>query len=316
MVEVTRATSVDIREAWPNEARDFTPWLAEHLEWLAEDLNLGPLDLEATEVAIPDGRSLDILAVDADGQAVAIENQYGVSDHDHLTRGLAYAVALQASDRPVSALVVVAESYRDEFVAVADYLNECAAARGEQGIRIFLASVKLEQARSGPTTVRFTPRAEPNNWEAAARREGPQRLRSTAELVARLEPAGEEKARWLLDWWDSQPGCWAEPASTSLALYAQSSRSSRNRCHVASIWEGGAGVLWLNPGRLQEAGALSEDDLEDLEERMTRSLPPTTTAGGKGKHFAFPLSEIEPESAEPLLRWLLERLANVDSTAR
>ena len=51
MVEVTRATSVDIREAWPNEARDFTPWLAEHLEWLAEDLNLGPLDLEATEVA-------------------------------------------------------------------------------------------------------------------------------------------------------------------------------------------------------------------------------------------------------------------------
>ena len=45
-----------------------------------------------------------------------------------------------------------------------------------------------------------------------------------------------------------------------------------------------------------------------------RSLPPTT-AGGKGYYFAFPLSEIEPESAEPLLRWLLDRLANVDSTA-
>ena len=162
MVEVTRATSVDIREAWPNEARDFTPWLAEHLEWLAEDLNLGPLDLEATEVAIPGGRSLDILAVDADGQAVAIENQYGVSDHDHLTRGLACAVALQASDRPVSALVVVAESHRDEFVAVADYLNECAAARGEQGIRIFLASVKLEQGpqRPGNGPIHATGRTE------------------------------------------------------------------------------------------------------------------------------------------------------------
>ena len=49
---------------------------------------------------------------------------------------------------------------------------------------------------------------------------------------------------------------------------------------------------------------------------MRRSLPPTTTAGGKGYYFAFPLSEIEPESVEPLLRWLLDRLANVDSTAR
>lgn len=50
-----------------------------------------------------------ILAETADGRRVAIENQYTTVDHDHLTRGLAYAVGHDAR-----ALVVIAEEHRPE----------------------------------------------------------------------------------------------------------------------------------------------------------------------------------------------------------
>ena len=39
---------VDHREIWPDEARDFTPWLAENLDVLAKTLAID-LELEGTE---------------------------------------------------------------------------------------------------------------------------------------------------------------------------------------------------------------------------------------------------------------------------
>ena len=83
-----------LTEAWRGEAADFTPLLAHQID-----------------------------AVGAAISEFVIENQYGRADHDHLTRGLAYAVARRARG-----LVVVAEQHRDEFRAVAQYLNERAAA--------------------------------------------------------------------------------------------------------------------------------------------------------------------------------------------
>ena len=70
-------SAVDIREVWPSEASDFTPWLADHIEVLGEHLGIGELSIEDTEVMIPGGRQLDVLAVDADGGRWAVENQYG-----------------------------------------------------------------------------------------------------------------------------------------------------------------------------------------------------------------------------------------------
>ena len=106
---------INIREVWPGEAKDFTPWLADNLEALSDHLKIGELELDSTEADVHGGRRLDILATDADGRNWAIENQYGEADHDHLTRALAYAVGLKCR-----AVIVVAESHRDEFVAVAN----------------------------------------------------------------------------------------------------------------------------------------------------------------------------------------------------
>ena len=82
-MEFGELTDVDLREAWPNEASDFTPWLADNLERLSEVIGLR-LELEDTEVSI-EGFSADILArIPADGSLVVVENQLEGTDHTHL----------------------------------------------------------------------------------------------------------------------------------------------------------------------------------------------------------------------------------------
>lgn len=160
-VEIER---VSIREVWPGEARDFTPWLADNLDTLGEHLRIGDLELEATEVPIPGGRNLDVLAIDAGNGKWAIENQYGVGDHDHLTRGLAYAVALECR-----ALLVLAEDHRDEFIAVAAEWNRYSEAYGADGIRVFLAVIEAWRIGDSAPGYRFRLVEGPNEWKAAAK---------------------------------------------------------------------------------------------------------------------------------------------------
>lgn len=152
---------IDIREVWPGEARDFTPWLADNLEVLSAHLDIGELELDSTEVEVPGGRRLDILAKDADGRSWAVENQYGEADHDHLTRALAYAVGLECR-----AVIVVAESHRDEFVAVADEWNRYSEAYGAEGIRLFLVAIEAGRIGDSAPGFRFRLVSGPNEWKS------------------------------------------------------------------------------------------------------------------------------------------------------
>ena len=40
MPEINALEPVSLRQVWPDEARDFTPWLADHLHLLGAELNL------------------------------------------------------------------------------------------------------------------------------------------------------------------------------------------------------------------------------------------------------------------------------------
>lgn len=113
------------------------------------------------EVATAGGRSIDIVAQTTDGPEFVIENQYGRADHDHLTRGLAYAVA-----RGARGLVVVADDHRDEFRAVAQYLNDLAEHDSERGIAVWLVearAVRIDGSRWAPL---FTAVVAPNAFTA------------------------------------------------------------------------------------------------------------------------------------------------------
>ena len=52
MPEIHELEPVNLREAWPDEARHFTPWLASHLNLLGDELEL-ELYLEGQEITLP-----------------------------------------------------------------------------------------------------------------------------------------------------------------------------------------------------------------------------------------------------------------------
>ena len=113
--------SVDVHLKWPHEAHDFTPWLATNLGLLGEELGLA---LEFVEREAPVGPFfLDILAETRGREGgdvpVAIENQFGVSDLQHLGQLLTYATGREAR-----VVVWVAPEFRRQLAESMHRLNE------------------------------------------------------------------------------------------------------------------------------------------------------------------------------------------------
>ncbi len=111
---------IEVRELWPNEAREFTPWLAEDesISLLSEALGI-ELEVEDTEVSVGP-YAADILARDtASGDYVVIENQLGKTNHDHLGKAITYGAVLNAA-----AIVWIASDFSDEHKRALDWLND------------------------------------------------------------------------------------------------------------------------------------------------------------------------------------------------
>lgn len=161
MASMARLEFGRLREAWQGEASDFTPLLAEQLDSIGSVIGVDLASIGESEVQTAGGRRIDIVANGTDGSEFVVENQYGRADHDHLTRGLAYAVARRARG-----LVVVAEDHRDEFRAVAQYLNELAELDAERGIAVWLISVQAVRIEQSAWAPLFTTVVEPNTFTA------------------------------------------------------------------------------------------------------------------------------------------------------
>ena len=81
----------DVRQIWPNEAKDFTPWLSqdENIAILSEEIGID-ITVSETESAIGDF-AVDIFGVETGTErTVIIANQLEESDHDHLGKLLTY----------------------------------------------------------------------------------------------------------------------------------------------------------------------------------------------------------------------------------
>ncbi|QQS42210.1 MAG: hypothetical protein IPM63_04500 [Acidobacteriota bacterium] len=152
---LAKLEELNVREAWQNEAYDFTPWLAENLEFLGEAIGL-PLEAEGSEVAV-ETFSADILAKSKyDDTKVLIENQLEVSDHLHLGQILTYVAGLEAE-----VVVWVASGFRDAHLSAINWLNE----KTENSISFFAVTVKVVRIGDSPLAPVFEVVARPNEWE-------------------------------------------------------------------------------------------------------------------------------------------------------
>ncbi len=162
----------DPRDVWSTEAGDFTPWLAENIDELANELGI-PLTVVGTEVPVGDFR-LDIRA-ETDGRVVIIENQLGKTDHGHLGQCLVYAAGLDAA-----AVIWVAPHFREDYRQTFDWLNE----RTDVGVGFFGVEVSVVQIGDGPRAPVFKVVSRPNNWQKVAKAAGSEEQLATASVSA------------------------------------------------------------------------------------------------------------------------------------
>ena len=151
--QLGRIEKVDLRQIWPDEAADFTPWLAEHLDLLGEALRLDDLSLVEAEGQVGTF-AVDVVA-ESDAGIVVIENQLGGTDHTHLGQLLTYAAG-----RDARTLIWITPQFRDEHRAALDWLNHWTP----EEIEVYGVEVRAIQIGDSLPAPEFRPVAFPNTW--------------------------------------------------------------------------------------------------------------------------------------------------------
>lgn len=162
MTEFAELEKQAVRDYWEDEARDFTPWLADQIDGedpsKVEDLIELDLTLKGTEQSV--GKySLDILAEAADGRTVVIENQLEASDHGHLGKCLAYASGVDAD-----IILWLSPTFNDEHSDAFQWLND----HTQEGIDLFAIRLEVWQIGDSSPAVQFSAVEEPSEWKAQA----------------------------------------------------------------------------------------------------------------------------------------------------
>ena len=117
-MKLIKQKQINPRKMWPNEAQNFTPWLAENIAELGEKIGM-ELEVVGQEVSVGP-YSADILAKDINTDAyIVIENQLEKTNHDHLGKGITYASALNAKT-----IVWIATDFTEEHKKALDWLND------------------------------------------------------------------------------------------------------------------------------------------------------------------------------------------------
>ncbi|MYA17976.1 MAG: DUF4268 domain-containing protein [Gammaproteobacteria bacterium] len=154
MTGTERLVTVPLREMWPHEAVDFTPWLADNIDLLGEELDM-IFDTPETEVPV-ERFSADVVAMNDQGEMVLVENFLNPSDHRHIGQLVTYAAGLGADYA-----VLVAESLRDEHRSALGWLNDITRDGGVGFFGVEVAAWRIADSSPAPQ-LRVV--VEPDNW--------------------------------------------------------------------------------------------------------------------------------------------------------
>ena len=150
----------DLRSIWPHEALNFTPWVVENVDLLADAVGLD-ITVDETESSVGDF-NVDIYASETGtDRKIIIENQLEDTDHDHLGKLITYA-----SGKGADVVIWVVKHAREEHKAAVEWLNN----HTDDKIGFFLCEIKLFQIGDSQIAPAFTVVERPNDWTKEIRK--------------------------------------------------------------------------------------------------------------------------------------------------
>lgn len=173
MANISKITRIPIREEFPNEAHNFTPWLKENLHYIGEKLHLSFTGEVETEVEVGKYRC-DVLAHTIDGRRVVIENQFGHADHDHFGKILTYAAGLEAD-----VVIWIAEDFWEPHITAINWLN---SKTSEETLSFFAIKVGLIKIEDSKSALEVTIVKQPDEWGRQVKTERITRERSERSI--------------------------------------------------------------------------------------------------------------------------------------
>ena len=150
----------DLRSIWPHEALNFTPWVAENVDLLADAVGLD-ITVDETESSVGDFNVDIYVSETGTDRKIIIENQLEDTDHDHLGKLITYA-----SGKGADVVIWVVKHAREEHKAAVDWLNN----HTDDKIGFFLCEIKLFQIGDSQIAPAFTVVERPNDWTKEIRK--------------------------------------------------------------------------------------------------------------------------------------------------
>ena len=155
-MDLGKLERANVREAWPHEAHNFTPWLASNLDRLSAELGIDNLELEGTEVNVGPFRADIVARIPQDGSGVLIENQLQHANLQHLGQLLAYLAGLEAK-----IVIWVATGFDEPHLSAIRWLNNHTA----DPFAFFAVRVSVVRIGDSPLAPVFDVIERPNGWD-------------------------------------------------------------------------------------------------------------------------------------------------------